>query len=94
MKLKIKKIEPLRAGYILGVVYALLSLFVIVPITLISQIFNPNSMGIIMVIILPIIYGYWIFRWINMSALYNLVSKWIGGLKLKPKKSRIYRKII
>ncbi len=84
MKLKIKKIEPLRAGYILGVVYALLSLFVIVPITLISQIFNPNSMGIIMVIILPIIYGILGFLGgLIMSALYNLVSKWIGGLEIE-----------
>ena len=85
MKLKLKRIEVLKAGYISGLLYLLLSTFVLVPLALISMAFgHPNALGIGMIFILPIIYGLCGFVCgLIMAALYNLVSKWTGGLEVE-----------
>jgi len=85
MKLKLKRFEVLKAGYILGLLYLLLSAFILVPILLISIAFgHPNALGVGMVIVLPLIYGLIGFvGGMIMAALYNLVSKMIGGLEVE-----------
>jgi len=85
MKLKLKRIEVLKAGYISGLFYSLLSLFIIVPLLLINAALSPvGALGLTMIIFLPVIYGFVGFvMGLIMSALYNLISKWIGGLEVE-----------
>ena len=84
MKLRLKRIEPLQAGFVCGLLYLFLSLVILVPIGLLSRLFNPNAFGVIFMVFLPIIYGICGFiGGLIMAAIYNLISKWIGGLEVE-----------
>jgi len=89
MKIKLKKIEPLKAGYVSGLLYLLISVIIIVPFTLLGSIVGTkeNVLGMFVVIIIPIIYGIVGFLGgLITAALYNFVAKNIGGLEIEVEK--------
>ena len=94
---KLKRIEPLQLGKILGVLYGLLSLL-FVPFFLIFPILaafasesgtNPPKLFSILVtlafaIFLPLAYAVMGFVLGALGAwLYNLVAKWLGGIEFQ-----------
>jgi len=83
MKLKIKKIEPLQAGLILCLIYAILGLVVIFPLMLIKGGMVGSGVIILSLFIAPIMYG--LIGFIGgmlMAFLYNVASKLIGGVEV------------
>ena len=97
MNLKLKRIAPLQAGKMLGAFYGLFSLL-FVPFMLFFMAIGSmaarstgNSaplplmfgMGIGFMIFLPVLYAGIGFVFGVLSAwIYNLLTKWIGGLEL------------
>jgi hypothetical protein len=99
MKKQLKRIEPLSAGKVLGLVYFLGS-FLFVPFFAVAMILPaliPQSanagqppagvmvaLGLGMMLIAPFFYGAMGFIAGCVSALiYNLVAKWIGGIQVE-----------
>ena len=94
MKKHLKRIAPLKAGIVLGVLYALLGC-ILVPFFIIGgmgmaaaarQTGTPMPFGFLFgigAIFLPIFYGVigFVFGVIS-AAVYNLVAKWTGGVEL------------
>lgn len=94
MNKRLRRIGPLKAGIVLGVLYALLSLLV-VPFFMIGGFVAASAArqgGVQMpftflfgvgALFLPIIYGVMGFVFgVIAAAIYNLVAKWTGGLEL------------
>lgn len=90
MKKQLTYIAPLKAGIILGLLYAILGL-ILVPFFLIVALLGgktgnslPAAFGAGFAILLPVFYGVVGFiGGIIMAALYNLVAKWTGGLEFE-----------
>jgi len=97
IKLKLKKIDPVKAAVINGLLLALLSLLVVVPMMLFISAsgvsrggMNPYNAGVIfgggitMVFILPIIYGIlgFILGLIG-TALFNFILSKTNGLNIE-----------
>jgi hypothetical protein len=98
MNLKLKRIDPLQAGKLLAAFYGLFSLL-IVPFVMIAMTVGSlasrqhgNSpplplmfgMGVGFMVFLPVLYAGMGFIFGALSAwLYNLLAKWMGGLKLE-----------
>jgi hypothetical protein len=93
MNKRLKRIAPLKAGIILAVFYALLSLLA-VPFFMLMGSFAAAAaqqsgtdvpFGFLFgvgAIFLPILYGVFGFIFgVIAAALYNLVAKWTGGLE-------------
>ena len=95
MNKRLRRIGPLKAGVVLGVLYALLSLLA-VPFLMIagglaataarqtgtSIPFAPFLFGM-GALFLPIFYGLMGFIFgVIAAAVYNLVAKWTGGLEI------------
>ena len=87
--LKLKRINVLKFAFISALTYALISL-ILIPFMLVSMAIGGSGTagviggGIAMIILLPVIYG--IVGFIGGligGGLYNLISKWIGGLEFE-----------
>jgi hypothetical protein len=95
IKLNLRKVDPVKYGLITGLLMALLSLIMIVPMMLIMSAAGAGSEslgagaaifggGIIMIILLPILYG--IFGFIIgliTTALMNFILKKTNGLDIE-----------
>ncbi|MBN2423256.1 hypothetical protein JXB41_08595 [Candidatus Woesearchaeota archaeon] len=92
---KIKKIGVLSAGKVLGILYAILGIFIGLVYSGIAIVFSAFSkslypgifsfiFGIGAIITMPIIYGIMGFiGGILTALLYNLIAKWIGGIEVE-----------
>ncbi len=98
-KLRIRKIDVLSAGKVVGLVYVILGLFLGL-VNLVSPILtaSPRMMdigyragmatgmmyGVEAVILVPIVYGITGFvGGIIFALLYNLIADWIGGIEVE-----------
>jgi hypothetical protein len=94
MTKNLKRVAPLKAGIVLGVLYALLSL-IAVPFFMIAgagmaAVAKQSGTAIpgaflfgIGAIFLPVVYGVMGFiGGVICAAIYNLVAKWTGGLEI------------
>jgi hypothetical protein len=90
---KIKRIAPLQAGKMLGILYGILGLLVI-PIFLVmsavaTQMPAPQRVGILafglgFAVAAPFFYGAMGFVFGALGALvYNVIAKWIGGIEVE-----------
>jgi hypothetical protein len=88
MNKQLTYIAPLKAGIILALLYAFLSI-IVVPFLLIAAVFSTRSgsaapafLSVGFAILLPILYATVGFiGGVIVAALYNLVAKWTGGLE-------------
>lgn len=81
MKLKLKKINVLKLGFFLGLLYSLLSIFIVTIMGLLLTV-TGQPFSWFVVFVAPIIYGIGGFiGGLIMGSLYNLISNWIGGLE-------------
>jgi hypothetical protein len=93
MKHTLKRIAPLSAGKILGVLYGALAL-IFVPVFLVvmfvaSQV-SPNQQAMSLLVCLGLMVGlplvYAVVGFIGgvlTAALYNLFAKWVGGIEVE-----------
>lgn len=83
MKLKLKKINAYKLAGFFALLYAMLSVIIVIPMGLFSTVFGQPFMWW-MIIVLPIVYGIaGLIGGLIMGGLYNLISKWIGGLEFE-----------
>lgn len=94
----IKRVNPISAGKIGGALGALLGVIIGACISLVMLVFGsaiaassdrPNGaffgmfMGVGAIIVLPIVYGAFMFVYaLIVAALYNFAAKWTGGLEV------------
>ena len=81
MKRRITRLTVLQTGKLLAVLYGFLSM-VILPFLLIAMLFGGAKAVapmLVMLVLYPIL-GF--IGGVIMAALYNLASKWIGGLEV------------
>jgi hypothetical protein len=97
MTKRLKRIAPLQLGKILGILYALGTLFFVPFILLFSMVASAApqmegspampgilGMGIGLMVMAPIMYGIMGFIVGVIGAfLYNLVAGWVGGLEVE-----------
>ena len=92
---RIKRFDPVKTATVIGVLYALLTAVIFIPIGLIFSAVGANlpsdsenfffpAFGGVMFFFFPIIYGVlgFIFGLLG-TAIYNLVAKWTGGIALE-----------
>jgi hypothetical protein len=93
---RIKRIEPIQLGKMLGVIYGLLSL-IFVPFVLLfaaASLVAGNARGeaaifsvgfaLVMIVVMPIMYaGMGFIGGVIGAFIYNLVAKWIGGIEVE-----------
>jgi hypothetical protein len=90
---RLRSINPLQLGLVSAILYALISLIVAIPVTLISMTAGSAMKGQPMaalfagpavLIFFPIMYGAVGFiGGIITAALYNLVARWTGGIEVQ-----------
>lgn len=81
---KLKKINTLKMGFFMALFYGIISLMIVLPMSLFSSVSIGFGSGLFMLILIPIIYT--IVGFIGgliTGALYNMISKWIGGLEFE-----------
>jgi hypothetical protein len=84
-KKRLTRIGPLRAGIVLGVLYALLALLFL-PFLFVAMMISREAamIGIGFAIAMPILYGVMGFiGGVIAAAVYNLVAGWTGGLEFE-----------
>ncbi len=82
MERELKRLGVVQTGKILGILYAFIGV-IMIPIMLIVALVSPRGIAaavpmIVMIILYPVM-GF--VGGIIMAALYNLVAKWVGGLR-------------
>jgi hypothetical protein len=83
-KLKIKKINVLKLAFIMAIIYGVLSAIIFIIAGLFGLVVQSQSIGLVLSIIMPIIYAFAGFiGGLIMGSMYNLVSKWIGGIEVE-----------
>jgi len=89
MKKQLTYITPLRAGIVLGALYACLAL-IIVPFLLIGTFLASRGAassiiaGIFLAVFAPVLYaGLGFIAGVIMAALYNLIARWTGGIEFE-----------
>jgi len=90
---RLLSINPLQLGLVSAILYALISLIVAIPVTLISMTAGSAMKGQPMaalfagpavLIFFPIMYGAFGFiGGIIAGALYNVVARWTGGIEVQ-----------
>jgi len=84
MKLKIKKINILKLAFLMATIYGILSAVIFLIVGLFGIAIEGQAIGLLLAILMPIMYAFAGFiGGLIMGALYNLVSKWIGGLEVE-----------
>jgi len=94
VKRTLKRIAPLQAGKILGIVYGAMGLLFMPFILLLSVIAShlphgqeaplPFIFGLGFAIMAPVFYGVMGFLvGVIGAAIYNLVARWVGGLEVE-----------
>jgi len=82
--LKIKKVNVLKMGFIMAVVYGILSVVIFLIIGVFGLAIQGQSLGLLLMVFMPVIYAIVGFiGGIIMGALYNIVSKWLGGIEVE-----------
>ncbi|HOX08410.1 MAG TPA: hypothetical protein PK280_18590 [Planctomycetota bacterium] len=81
---RLTRVAPLRAGLVLGLLYAALGM-VFIPVFLLMSAFGPAApAGMLFILALPVLYGIVGFiGGVIMAALYNVIAKSTGGLELE-----------
>jgi hypothetical protein len=91
---RIRRFDPVKTATVLGVLYALVTAVIFIPLGLIFSLVGANlptdtggfffpAAGGIMFFLFPVIYGFVAFVFgIIGCAVYNLVAKWTGGIAL------------
>lgn len=82
MERELKRLAVVQTGKILAILYAFIGV-IMIPFILIGALANPRGIAtmvpmIVMVVLYPVM-GF--VGGIIMAALYNLVAKWVGGLR-------------
>lgn len=91
---RVKKLGVYQTSKVAAVIFFLLSLVIILPVSLIANTFNHMGAnqgfpgfpfgGTMFFILLPILYAFFGFITTAISCLvYNLVAKWTGGIELE-----------
>ena len=80
----ITRIDPIQAGKVLGVLYAILGLLVL-PFVVLSALFGEQgAAGLVLGLFFPILYGVMGFVGsIIGAALYNFVAARVGGIAIE-----------
>ena len=93
MKKRLAHVDPLKLGITLGIIYAIVSLVIMVPIFFLISLAGaastartgaamPAIFSGVFLIFLPIIYGVVGFiGGVIMAFVYNLTAKWTGGVE-------------
>ena len=83
MTSRIIHVDPHQAGKVCGILYFLFG-FIVLPFFLISFVISDQApIGIAFAIVIPFMYG--VFGYIGtaiFSVLYNVISKWVGGIEI------------
>lgn len=79
MKRRITRLSVLQTGKLLAILYAFMSV-IMLPFMLIGMSKSPGGGFMLLMLLLYPIMGF--VGGIIMAALYNLASKWIGGLEV------------
>jgi len=83
MIIRLKKVNVLKTGFVFALLYGLLAFIIFIIATIFSGLFG-QGFPWFMIILAPILYGICGFiGGLIMSSVYNLVSKWIGGLEFE-----------
>ena len=84
---RIRRIDPVQAAKVMGVLYGLLGLLFAPIFFLISLVAPRDSgfgLGIGFAIIMPVLYaGIGALAMLIAAAIYNLVAGWVGGLEIE-----------
>lgn len=83
-KLKITKVNVLKVAFFMGTIYGILSAIIFLIVGVFGLAIQGETVGLLLGILMPIIYA--IVGFIGgliMGAMYNLVSKWIGGIEVE-----------
>jgi len=83
---RIKKIGVVQTAKVVGILYALLSAVILVPMGIIMIVSgaNGNPIGAWLTLLGPIFYGLITFVMIAiLSLVYNFISKKIGGIEIE-----------
>ena len=83
-KLKIKKVNVLKMGFIFALIYGILSAIIFLFIGIFGITIEGNPSGLLLMILMPLFYAFFGFiGGLIMGGMYNLVSKWIGGVEVE-----------
>jgi hypothetical protein len=83
-KLKITKVNVLKVAFFLAVLYSILSAIIFFIIGIFGIAFQGEPIGLLLTILMPLLYGFFGFvGGLIMGSMYNLVSKWIGGIEVE-----------
>jgi len=82
MEKELRHIQPVQAGKILAILYGIIGI-IMLPFFLLTMALSPRGIEttapmLIMIFLYPVM-GF--LGGIIMAALYNLVAKWVGGLR-------------
>lgn len=88
--IRVKKIGVLQTAKVFGVIYALISLLIVLPFflvgSMISEEFFPEmaDFGVAAFLMIPVMYGVVGFIFTAIAcAVYNLISSFTGGIEIE-----------
>jgi len=83
-KLKIKKVNVLKLGFIFATIYGILSAIIFLFVGIFGIAIEGNPVGLLLMILMPFLYAFCGFiGGLIMGGMYNLVAKWIGGVEVE-----------
>lgn len=83
MKFKLKKINVLKFSFFMALLYAMLSVILFIVMALVAGV-SGQAFAWWMIFLAPVLYGFAGFiGGLIMGGLYNLASKWIGGMEFE-----------
>lgn len=83
-KLKITKVNVLKVAFFMGTIYGILSAIIFLIVGLFGIAIQGEPVGLLLAILMPIIYAIMGFvGGLIMGFMYNIVSKWIGGIEVE-----------
>jgi len=81
--LKIKKVNVLKIAFIMATIYGILSSVIFLIMGLIGVI-QGEPLALLFAVLMPFVYAFGGFiGGLLMGWLYNIVSKWIGGIEVE-----------
>lgn len=83
-KLKIKKVNVLKVAFFMGTVYGVVFGGIIVLLAIFGVAIQGEPLGLLFAAIMPVVYAVCGFiGGLIMGGVYNIVSKWIGGIEVE-----------